>query len=154
MLWVLLRNASPRRFYRVDSTCRLHNVLTKIIWSIRFLVVHAILNRWILPSSTFEFNQLRIFLRNKIWKTWSFFSGRSIFWTSFIQYDAVDWTSKLLKHRIDCMSHSSKRRIDIISFDQMSKKHPRNMQKKTTFYITSLACQPRVTVTTFCLQSY
>ena len=61
-----LRNAFPRRFYRVDSTCRIHNILSKIIWSIRFLVVHTILNRWILPSSTFAFNELRNFLRNKI----------------------------------------------------------------------------------------
>ena len=50
---------------RVDSTCRIHNILSKIIWSIRFLVVHTILNRWILPSSTFAFNELRNFLRNK-----------------------------------------------------------------------------------------
>ena len=26
---------------RVDSTCRIHNILSKIIWSIRFLVVHT-----------------------------------------------------------------------------------------------------------------
>ena len=51
---------------RVDSTCRIHKILSKIIWSIRFLVVHTILNRWILPSSTFAFNELRNFLRNKI----------------------------------------------------------------------------------------
>ena len=60
------KNVSPRRFYRVDSTRRIHNILSKIIWSIRFLVVPSNLNRWDLPSSTFEFNEMRNFLRNKI----------------------------------------------------------------------------------------
>ena len=60
------KNVSPRRFYRVDSTRRIHNILSKIIWSIQFLVVPSILNRWDLPSSTFEFNEMRNFLRNKI----------------------------------------------------------------------------------------